>query len=38
LIALGYSEREAQAALRGLPADVSVSDGIRQALRQLGKN
>ena len=38
LIALGYSEREAQAALRGLPADVSVSDGIRQALRELGKN
>jgi Holliday junction DNA helicase RuvA len=38
LIALGYSEREAQAALRGLPPDVSVSDGIRQALRQLGKN
>ena len=38
LIALGYSEREAQAALRGLPPDVSVSDGIRQALRQLGKS
>lgn len=37
LIALGYSEREATAALRGLPADVTVSDGIRQALRQLGK-
>lgn len=37
LIALGYSEREATAALRGLPADVAVSDGIRQALRQLGK-
>ncbi len=37
LIALGYSEREAQGALRGLAPDVSVSEGIRQALRQLGK-
>jgi Holliday junction DNA helicase RuvA len=37
LIALGYSEREAQSALRGLAPDVSVSEGIRQALRQLGK-
>lgn len=38
LIALGYSEREAQAALRGLAPDVTVSEGIRQALRQLGKS
>ncbi|MBM3406569.1 MAG: Holliday junction branch migration protein RuvA [Betaproteobacteria bacterium] len=37
LIALGYSEREAAAAVRGLAPDVSVSEGIRQALRQLGK-
>lgn len=37
LIALGYSEREAAAAIRSLPADVTVSEGIRQALRQLGK-
>lgn len=37
LIALGYSEREATAAVRGLAPDVSVSEGIRQALRQLGK-
>ncbi len=37
LIALGYSEREAQSALRGLAPDVTVSEGIRQALRQLGK-
>ena len=38
LIALGYSEREAGAAVRGLAPDVTVSDGIRQALRQLGKS
>lgn len=38
LIALGYSEREAGAAIRGLAPDVSVSDGIRQALRHLGKS
>lgn len=38
LIALGYSEREATSAIRGLAPDVSVSDGIRQALRQLGKS
>lgn len=37
LLALGYSEREAAAAIRALPADVSVAEGIRQALRQLGK-
>ena len=37
LLALGYNEREAQAALKALPADVSVSDGIRQALKSLSK-
>ena len=37
LMALGYNEREAQAALKALPADVSVSDGIRQALKSLSK-
>lgn len=37
LLALGYSEREASAAVRQLPADVAVSDGIRQALRHLAK-
>ena len=35
LLALGYSEKEAQAALKGLPADVTVSDGIKQALKAL---
>lgn len=37
LIALGYSDREAQAALKLLPDGVSVSDGIRQALKSLSK-
>ena len=35
LIALGYNEKEAGAALRGLPADIGVSDGIKQALKAL---
>ena len=35
LVALGYSEREADAALRTLPGDVGVSEGIRVALRAL---
>ena len=37
LLALGYSDREAAAALKALPADVGVSDGIKLALRALGK-
>ena len=37
LLALGYSEREALAATKGLPADIGVSDGIRQALKLLAK-
>ncbi|MBI4754038.1 MAG: Holliday junction branch migration protein RuvA [Betaproteobacteria bacterium] len=37
LLALGYSEREAQAAMKQLPPGVAVSDGIRQALRLLSK-
>lgn len=35
LVALGYSEKEAQAALKKLPPGVSVSDGIKQALKSL---
>ncbi|MFM1880847.1 MAG: hypothetical protein RLZZ344_1081 [Pseudomonadota bacterium] len=35
LIALGYSEKEALAAVRALPADLDVAEGIRQALKQL---
>jgi Holliday junction DNA helicase RuvA len=37
LLALGYNEREAHAAVRGLPADAEVSDGIRFALKSLAK-
>ncbi len=37
LIALGYSDKEAQAALKALPADVSVSDGIKLALKALAR-
>jgi len=37
LIALGYSDKEAQAALKQLPADVSVSEGIRLALKSLAR-
>ena len=37
LLALGYSEREALAATKSLPAGVGVSDGIRQALKSLAK-
>jgi len=37
LLSLGHNEREAQAALKALPADVSVADGIRQALKSLSK-
>ncbi len=35
LIALGYSEKEALASVKALPAGLSVSDGIRQALKAL---
>ncbi len=37
LVALGYSERDAAAALKALPADVGVSDGIKQALKALSR-
>ncbi len=37
LIGLGYSEREALLAVKQLPADISVSDGIRQSLKSLSK-
>lgn len=37
LIALGYSEREALAAAKRLPEDISVSDGIREALKSMSK-
>ena len=37
LVSLGYSDREAAAALKALPPDVSVSEGIRLALRALAR-
>jgi Holliday junction DNA helicase RuvA len=37
LIALGYGERDAAAALKLLPADVGVSEGIKLALKALSK-
>ena len=37
LLALGYNEREALAAMKQLPAGCGTSDGIRQALKLLSK-
>ena len=38
LISLGYNEKEALYAIRELAKDVTVSDGIRQALKLLSKS
>jgi len=37
LVALGYSDKEAVAAVKKLPDGVAVADGIRQALKLLAK-
>ena len=37
LLALGYNDKEAAAALKALPPDVGVSEGIRLALKALAK-
>ena len=37
LLALGYSDKEAAAALKALPPDVGVSEGIKLALKALAK-
>lgn len=37
LVALGYSDKEALTALKALPKDVGVSDGIKLALKALAK-
>lgn len=37
LMALGYSDKEAALALKALPVDVGVSDGIKLALKSLSK-
>ena len=37
LVALGYNEREAASALKSLPPDVAVAEGIKLALRALSR-
>jgi Holliday junction DNA helicase RuvA len=37
LLALGYNDKEAAAALKALPAEVGVSEGIKLALKALAK-
>jgi Holliday junction DNA helicase RuvA len=37
LLALGYSDKEAAAALKALPKDVGVSEGIKLALKSLAR-
>ncbi len=37
LLSLGYNDREASWAIKQLPSEVSVSEGIRQALKLLSK-
>jgi Holliday junction DNA helicase RuvA len=37
LLALGYNDKEAAAALKALPAEVGVSEGIKLALKSLAK-
>ena len=37
LVALGYSDKEAATALKGLPVEVGVSEGIKLALKALAK-
>jgi Holliday junction DNA helicase RuvA len=37
LLALGYNEREAAAAVKPLPADLPLADAIRQALKHLAR-
>ena len=37
LLALGYNDKEAASALKALPADVGVSEGIRLALKSLAR-
>lgn len=38
LIGLGYSQKDATTIVRELPDEISVNDGIRQALKMLSKN
>jgi Holliday junction DNA helicase RuvA len=38
LLGLGYSEKEAVAALKGLPTGLAVAEGIRAALKALARS
>jgi len=38
LLSLGYNDKEAQLAVKQMPEGLSVSDGIRQALKSLAKS
>jgi Holliday junction DNA helicase RuvA len=38
LLGLGYSEKEALTALKGLPPGIPVAEGIRAALKALAKS
>ena len=38
LISLGYSVSQASIAIKALPDNISVNDGIRQALKSFSKN
>ena len=38
LLSLGYNDREAMSAIKQLPADLPVADGIRQALKLLARS
>lgn len=38
LLSLGYNDREALSAIKQLPPDLSVADGIRQALKLLARS
>ena len=38
LLALGYSDKEAVAAVRQLPDNIAIADGIRQSLKLLSKS
>jgi Holliday junction DNA helicase RuvA len=37
LLSLGYSQNESQTALKSLPPDIDVAEGIRQALKSLAR-
>jgi Holliday junction DNA helicase RuvA len=38
LVGLGYSDKEAAAAVKGLPPGIALAEGIRAALKALAKS